>query len=167
MTDPVLSDIFKKSSELLNLAKRNAVTIGVVESCTGGLLGAAITAMPGSSSVFQGGFLTYSNRLKEELVGVNPETLNAFGAVSEQTACEMALGGRNRLGVDLAVSITGIAGPDGGTPQKPVGTVWFGLAHKGGVTAEKKVFEGLGRNRVRDHAVIQALTLLSEAVRQA
>ena len=167
MTDPILSDIFKKSSALLELAKRYGITIGVVESCTGGLLGAAISAMPGSSSVFQGGFLTYSNQLKETLVGVNAETLKAHGAVSEQTAREMAVGGQSRLGVDLAISITGIAGPDGGTPEKPVGTVWFGLADKAAVKAERKVFEGQTRNRVRDHAVIHALTLLSEAIRQA
>lgn len=163
MTDPILADIFRLSKELLNTAKANGVTIGVVESCTGGLLGAAITAMPGSSSVFQGGFLTYSNRLKQSLVGVSGQTLAAHGAVSEQTAHEMATGARERLDVDLVISITGVAGPGGGTVDKPVGMVCFGLASKNGVTTETQIFTELSRNRVRDYAVIHALSLLIQA----
>lgn len=163
MTDPILADIFRLSKELLDTAKTNGVTIGVVESCTGGLLGAAITAMPGSSSVFQGGFLTYSNRLKQSLVGVSGETLAAHGAVSEETAHQMAAGARERLDVDLAISITGVAGPGGGTIDKPVGMVCFGLASKDGVTTETKIFAELSRNRVRDYAVIHALSLLIQA----
>lgn len=166
MTDPILADIFRLSKDLLKTANANGVTIGVVESCTGGLLGAAITAMPGSSSVFQGGFLTYSNALKQTLVGVSAETLRAHGAVSEETAGEMAAGGRDRLGVDLVVSITGVAGPGGGSDEKPVGTVCFGLASKAGVTTETKLFADLSRNRVRDYAVMHALTALCEAARQ-
>ncbi|MGJ8559942.1 MAG: CinA family protein [Litorimonas sp.] len=160
MTDPILADIFRLSKELLEAAKSNDVTIGVVESCTGGLLGAAITAMPGSSSVFQGGFLTYSNTLKQKLVGVSADTLRAYGAVSEETAREMAAGARERLGVDLAISITGVAGPGGGSPEKPVGTVCFGLASKSGVTTETALFADLSRNRVRDYAVMHAMKML-------
>jgi nicotinamide-nucleotide amidase len=163
MTDPILADIFRLSKELLDTAKAKGVTIGVVESCTGGLLGAAITAMPGSSSVFQGGFLTYSNALKQTLVGVAAETLAAHGAVSEQTAGEMAAGARDRLSVDLAISITGVAGPGGGTDEKPVGMVCFGLASKNGVTTSTKIFADLSRNRVRDYAVMHALTQLIQA----
>lgn len=162
--DPILADIFRLSKELLDKAQRRGVTIGVVESCTGGLLGAAITAMPGSSAVFMGGFLTYSNDLKERLVGVSRETLRDHGAVSENTAREMAAGGRERLGVDLAISITGIAGPGGGTRDKPVGTVCFGLASSDGVTSETQLFADLPRNRVRDYAVMHAMKRLSEAV---
>jgi len=167
MTDPILADIFRLSKALLETASEKGVTIGVVESCTGGLLGAAITAMPGSSSVFQGGFLTYSNTLKQKLVGVSEDTLRAYGAVSEETASEMATGARERLGVDLVVSITGVAGPGGGSPEKPVGTVCFGLATKNGVTTETQLFADLSRNRVRDYAVMHAMTQLNEAAAQA
>ncbi len=158
--DPILVDIFRLSKGLLDQAQKKSVTIGVVESCTGGLLGAAITAMPGSSAVFMGGFLTYSNDLKKQLVGVSRETLRAHGAVSEETAQDMALGARERLKVDLAISITGIAGPNGGLPDKPVGTVCFGLATSDGVTSETQVFADRSRTRVRNHAVMHAMKLL-------
>ena len=165
MTDPILKDLFARSAALLEAAKGAGVTIGVAESCTGGLLGAAITAMPGSSAVFEGGVLTYSNRLKTELLGVPLATLEAHGAVSEQTAEAMAAGARDRLGVDIALSITGVAGPGGGSADKPVGTVCFGLASAQGVISQRKLFEGHSRNRVRDHAVLHALTLLTETAR--
>lgn len=167
MTDPILADIFRLSKELLDSALEKKMTIGVVESCTGGLLGAAITAMPGSSSVFQGGFLTYSNALKEQLVGVSEETLAQFGAVSEETAQEMARGGRERLGTDLAISVTGIAGPGGGSKEKPVGMVCFGLASDKGVETDTQIFANLSRNRFRDYAVMHAMTRLKEAIGQA
>lgn len=163
--DPILKDLFQRSQTLLDIARQHEVTISVAESCTGGLLGAAITAMPGSSAVFEGGFLTYSNRLKMDLLGVSEATLKRFGAVSEETAAEMARGTQERLGTTLAVSVTGIAGPDGGTDEKPVGTVCFGLANADGVTTNKQLFEGHSRNRVRDHAVLHALTMLTEAAR--
>lgn len=163
MTDPVLADIFRLSKHLLTKADHRGLTIGVAESCTGGLLGAAITAMPGSSSVFQGGFLTYSNRLKVNLLGVSAETLEAHGAVSPQTAREMALGAKQRLGVDLAMSITGIAGPGGGTKTKPVGTVCFGLATSSDIETDTQLFKDMTRNRVRDHTVMHALTMLRRA----
>jgi len=162
--DPVLADIFRLSKDLLEKAQTRGVTIGVVESCTGGLLGAAITAMPGSSAVFMGGFMTYSNDLKERLVGVSHDTLRKHGAVSEDTAREMAAGARERLGVDLAISITGVAGPGGGSAEKPVGTVCFGLATSDGVSSETQLFADMTRNRVRDYAVMHAMKCLSEAV---
>ncbi|MEM9600196.1 MAG: CinA family protein [Pseudomonadota bacterium] len=163
MTDPILADIFRQSKHLLTKADHRGMTIGVAESCTGGLLGAAITAMPGSSSVFQGGFLTYSNRLKEQLLGVSAQALSRHGAVSEETARQMALGAKDRLGVDLALSITGIAGPGGGTRDKPVGTVCFGLATQDSIETETRHFENLTRNRVRDQAVMHALIMLRRA----
>lgn len=162
--DPVLADIFRLSKDLLEKAQTRGVTIGVVESCTGGLLGAAITAMPGSSAVFMGGFMTYSNDLKERLVGVSHDTLRKHGAVSEDTAREMAAGARERLGVDLAISITGVAGPGGGSAEKPIGTVCFGLATSDGVSSETQLFANMTRNRVRDYAVMHAMKCLSEAV---
>ncbi len=165
MTDPVLADIFKRSADLLDAATSAGVTIGVAESCTGGLLGAAITAMPGSSAVFEGGVQTYSNRLKRELLGVPDALLEIHGAVSEEVARAMAAGARERLGVDIALSITGIAGPGGGSDDKPVGTLCFGLASAQGVISMRKVFADQSRNRVRDHAVLHALSLLTETAR--
>ena len=162
--DPILKDIFKASSDLLEAARAKGVTIGVVESCTGGLLGAAITAMPGSSAVFMGGFLTYSNALKERLVGVAADSLHRHGAVSEVVAGEMAAGGRERLGVDICISVTGIAGPGGGTEDKPVGTVCFGIATEDGVRTERQHFDAPSRNRVRDFATIHAMRRLGETV---
>ncbi len=105
--------------------------ITTVESCTGGLIARALTESPGSSQWFDRGFVTYSNAAKIDLVGVSAETLAAFGAVSEPTACEMAAGGLARSGAWLAVSVTGVAGPGGGSPDKPVGTVCFGWAGAG------------------------------------
>lgn len=103
-------------------------TLATAESCTGGMIGELITAMPGSSAAFKGGAIVYSNAEKVRQLGVRQETLDAHGAVSEETVKEMALGAVERFGVDLAVSVSGIAGPDGGTPDKPVGTVWIALA---------------------------------------
>ena len=164
MTDPVLADIFRLSKALLEAAKEADVRIGVAESCTGGLLGAAITAMPGSSAIFTGGFLTYSNQAKSDLLGVPSSLIDRYGAVSAPVALAMAQGTRDRLGTDLAVSITGIAGPGGGSPEKPVGTVWFGLASRTGVRAEVQTLTDLSRNRVRDYAVMHAMTLLTDAI---
>jgi nicotinamide-nucleotide amidase len=110
-----------------------AVTVATAESCTGGMIGELLTAMPGMSQVFKGGAIVYSNDEKVRQLGVKQATLSAYGAVSEQTAREMAQGAFERFGVDLAVSVTGVAGPDGGTPEKPVGTVWlyaWGLPHE-------------------------------------
>ena len=167
MTDPVLAKVFKASADLLEAAKAAGVTVGVAESCTGGLLGAAITAMPGSSAVFAGGYITYSNDLKHRLLGVSNYSLQKHGAVSEAVAEQMAEGARNALRVDIAVSITGVAGPGGGSDEKPVGTVCFGLATANGTTTSRELFEGHSRNRVRDHAVIHALAMLRETVREA
>ena len=164
MTDPVPKNIFKASAELLEAAKAKGVTIGVVESCTGGLLGAAITAMPGSSAVFMGGLLTYSNALKTELADVTPASILAHGAVSDVVAGEMAQGGRERLGVDICISITGIAGPGGGSKAKPVGTVFFGLSTARGTSTDHQLFDASSRNRVRDYATIHAMKMLRQAV---
>ncbi len=123
-----------------------------IESCTGGWVAQATTAISGSSAWFDRGFVTYSNEAKEELVGVSPATLAAHGAVSEATAREMAAGGLHRSGGDIAVSITGVAGPTGGTPAKPVGMVCFAWATKGGVASATHHFAG-NREAVRRRAV--------------
>ncbi len=164
MTDPILADIFRASKALLEAAKAKGLTIGVAESCTGGLLGAAITAMPGSSAVFMGGFLTYSNAMKVALIGVSEDSLKDHGAVSEIVAGEMAKGARERLGVDIAISITGVAGPGGGSKEKPVGTVCFGISTANGLQTERQHFDAPSRNRVRDYATIHAMKRLSETV---
>ena len=143
--------------EVGNLLLDNDLKVATVESCTGGWIAQTITNISGSSAWFDRGFVTYSNEAKQELVGVNSDTLIAHGAVSRQVAMEMALGGVKHSQANIAVSVTGIAGPDGGTPGKPVGTVWIGWAsqHKT-VKAEHFQFEG-DRYEVRLASVEQAL----------
>lgn len=138
-------------------------TVAVAESCTGGLLGAALTETAGSSACFVGGALTYSNEIKIGALGVSPATLAAHGAVSLETAREMAAGCRDRFGSDYALSITGVAGPDGGTPDKPVGTVCLGLAAEDGVFAGCYRF-GPHRYRNRELSVAFALDALRRSV---
>jgi nicotinamide-nucleotide amidase len=149
--------------EVVRRCRSLHTTIAVAESCTGGMLGAALTAIPGSSSVFIGGFLTYSNQSKVELVGVRASDLDAFGAVSEQVATAMAQGARTRLGATYGIGITGIAGPDGGSDEKPVGTVWIGVATPDGVKARRFVF-GTDRNMNRERSVAAALGMVLQVV---
>lgn len=135
---------------LLDVCRARGSTVAVAESCTGGMIGARITAIPGSSDVFLGGAIAYHNRPKVDL-GVPQRILETHGAVSEQTVKAMALGCRERLGADRVVAVTGIAGPGGGSEEKPVGTVWFGFAGADGVEAERYVFPG-SRQEVRARA---------------
>ena len=136
-------------------------TVSVAESCTGGLLGAALTECSGSSTYFLGGVQAYANSVKEELLGVSHETLLSFGAVSEEVASEMALGIQRLTGSDWALSTTGIAGPDGGTDEKPVGTVWVSVADSDGVYSQKLELDGT-RSEIRDCTVVEALSMLLE-----
>lgn len=140
-------------------AKPGPLTVATAESCTGGWLAKYLTDLPGSSRYFHQGWVTYTNESKVAQLGVKPETLAAHGAVSEQTVAEMAVGARQRAGTDFALSISGIAGPDGGTPEKPVGTVCFGLAHAGGVFNRTIGMFG-DRDMVRDRSAKMALTIL-------
>lgn len=135
-------------------------TLCVVESCTGGLLGAALTEVPGSSEAFVGGFLTYSNDLKSRLVGVPTSTLSSFGAVSPQTAAAMASGGRAATGADIGVSITGVAGPAGGTPEKPVGTVWISVDMRENEPDIRRFQIPGTRQAVRSWSVTAALSMV-------
>lgn len=136
------------------------LTVAAVESCTGGLLAAALTALPGSSDVMERGFVTYSNRAKIELVSVPAAAIEAHGAVSEPVARAMAEGGIARSGADVAVAITGVAGPGGGTTDKPVGLVHLAAARRGGPTVHaRRVFAG-GRAAVREASVLQALRMI-------
>ena len=148
------------AEKLVELLKARGLTCATAESCTGGGVGSAITGVAGSSAVFAGGIISYSNEVKREVLGVKAETLETVGAVSAETAAQMAEGARRLLKVDLAVSLTGIAGPDGGSAEKPVGLVWFGLATKDGTRTEKAIFRG-DRARVREQAVPHALGMLT------
>lgn len=140
-------------------------TFGTAESCTGGLIAATVTDVPGASSVFYGGIVSYVNEVKHGILGVKNETLDRFTAVSGETAAEMANGARQALGVDIAVAVTGFAGPGGGTPENPVGTVYVAAASENGVTVTENHFEG-DREAVRLQTVRKALSLLLETVRQ-
>lgn len=138
-------------------------TITTAESCTGGLLAGAITDIPGSSAVFERGFVTYSNAAKTDMLGVDPATLAAHGAVSEAVAAEMAAGARARSGADIAVAVTGIAGP-GGSEHKPEGRVCFAIADTRGARTETVEFGAIGRANVRRESVAHALAMVRAAL---
>lgn len=135
--------------------------MAAAESCTGGWIAKCCTDLAGSSAWFERGFVTYSNAAKEELLGVDAGVLETPGAVSREVALQMAQGARSRAGVNIAVAVTGIAGPDGGTTEKPLGTVWFGWSMEGGNDAELKQFCG-DRDAVRRQTVAYALQGLIE-----
>tara|TARA_R110002094_G_scaffold11916_1_gene21752 strand:- start:176 stop:658 length:483 start_codon:yes stop_codon:yes gene_type:complete len=151
------------AAQLLAKATESGVMIASAESCTGGMLAAALTDLPGSSMMFDRGFVTYTNAAKMDLLGVSAETLRTHGAVSEETADEMATGALARSDAQIAVSITGIAGP-GGSDHKPEGRVCFGLATAGKHTTATQEFGALGRDTVRVKARDHALALLLSAV---
>lgn len=152
--------------EILGLARQSSTILATAESCTAGMVAAALTDLPGSSDVFDRGFVTYSNAAKRDMLGVRAETLAAHGAVSEEVAREMAEGALAHSRAGLAVSVTGIAGP-GGSEFKPEGRVCFGLARRGGATITETVeFGALGRDRVRAATRDHALALILAALRQ-
>jgi PncC family amidohydrolase len=140
--------------------------VATVESCTGGLVAHLITEVPGSSDWFVGGYVTYSDALKSDSVGVAHDVLAAHGAVSAQVAMAMATGGRERTGADLAVAVTGIAGPDGGTPSKPVGLTYIAVADAVGVAVKRYVWSG-DRSDNKRRSAAAALALLLERVEAA
>jgi len=149
--------------QVLDACRAPGLKIATAESCTGGMVAAALTDIAGSSDVFERGFVTYSNAAKMEMLGVCEQTLAAHGAVSEEVAREMAAGALAHSRADLAVSITGIAGPGGGSANKPVGLVWFGVARRGGhIEARRQVFPDEGRAEIRRVATVFALELLLE-----
>ncbi|MHA6345815.1 CinA family protein [Roseivivax sp. CAU 1761] len=148
---------------VLDAARAAGLRIATAESCTGGMIAAALTDLPGSSAVFEFGFVTYANAAKVRLLGVDPATLERCGAVSEEVAREMALGARRVSGADIAVAVSGIAGP-GGSEHKPEGRVCFGLAHPHECRAETVDFGALGRARVREAATLHALGLVAAAL---
>ena len=148
---------------LLALCKAKKLTVTTAESCTGGLVAAAISEISGSSVVLDRGFVTYSNEAKQEMLGVTPATIDVYGGVSKECAEEMAKGALAHAQVDLAVSITGIAGPTGAVPGKPIGLVYFCAAARSGRTiAHDRKFGDIGRSQVRRASVLQALAMLTE-----
>ncbi|MDE2335369.1 MAG: CinA family protein [Rhodospirillales bacterium] len=153
------------AENVLAAARLGRVMVATAESCTGGLIAGALTAIPGSSDVFDRGFVTYTNRAKQEMLGLPPSLLASEGAVSEAAARAMAEGALARSAASFAIAVTGVAGPGGGSAQKPVGLVWFGLAGRGRTTsAERQIFPG-DRAAVRRATVERALALLAVALR--
>lgn len=152
------------AEKLLSLARSMGVMIATAESCTGGMIAAALTDIPGSSDVFDRGFVTYSNEAKLQMLGVRPETLELHGAVSEMVAREMANGALQRSQAGIVVSVTGIAGP-GGSERKPEGRVCFGIATPARTTTQTMDFGAIGRPNVRTATVQHALKLLAQALR--
>jgi nicotinamide-nucleotide amidase len=157
-------ELVEAARRVIEANRAAGLTIAVAESCTGGLVSAALTEIAGSSDVFENGFVTYANRAKIDLLGVNEDVLDTFGAVSMPVAWGMAQGALKKTGADVAVAITGIAGPAGGSAMKPVGTVMFARARRGEdpklVVADQRDFGDLGRGGVRLQAALCALELL-------
>lgn len=162
-----MSDTSALAAALLEACEARGLMIATAESCTGGLIVAALTDIAGSSAVVDRGFITYSNQAKMEMLGVSEATLKAHGAVSRETALEMAVGALAHSHAQLALAVTGIAGPGGGSAEKPVGLVWFGIARKGmPAEAEFRLFEDKGRDFIRHETVRTALGLGLKAVGQ-
>lgn len=149
--------------EIAALLEERNLTITTAESCTGGLIAATLVNVPGISGQFKEGYITYSNEAKEKLLGVSHETLERFGAVSVQTAEEMAKGARQSAGADVSVISTGIAGPDGGTDEKPAGLVYVACCYRDEVTVERHLFEG-DRQAVRRASAAAALDLVKRKI---
>jgi nicotinamide-nucleotide amidase len=147
--------------EVGNLLRQKGLTLGIVESATGGLISHLITNVPGSSDYYKGSVTAYSNEAKTKVVGVKEDTINKYGAVSHQVAEEMAQDGRKILAADICLADTGIAGPSGATPRKPVGLFYIGLSHQAGTYSQKHYFQG-SREQNKRSAVEAALSWLKE-----
>jgi nicotinamide-nucleotide amidase len=157
------NEIRAAALDVLDLCKRKKLTLATAESCTGGLLAGALTEIAGSSEVFDRGFVTYSNAAKQQMLGVASSTIEVHGAVSRECAEEMAKGALAHASVDLAISVTGIAGPSGATPEKPIGLVYFCAAlRRGHIIANERKFGDIGRVQVRRISVLHALAMLHE-----
>ncbi|MCK5424959.1 MAG: CinA family protein [Emcibacter sp.] len=156
-------EIIKLATETLQMARDKGLHLATAESCTGGLIMGALTEIAGSSDVVDRGFITYTNRAKMEVLGVSAETLRIGGAVTRETAIAMAEGALEQSSANIAVSVTGIAGPGGGTAEKPVGLVHMACASRDGVTIhEKHLFGDIGRDKVREATVVAALKLFQK-----
>ncbi|BAO44855.1 nicotinamide-nucleotide amidase [Thiolapillus brandeum] len=160
MQDAQLEQLARETGRRLEKHQLFMVT---AESCTGGWIAKVMTDIPGSSGWFEGGFVTYSNQAKMDMLGVRPDTLDQFGAVSEQVVLQMATGALANSRADVSVAVSGVAGPGGGTPDKPVGTVWFAWGNQSGIRAERCWFPG-NREQVRRQTVIHALDVLGKSL---
>jgi nicotinamide-nucleotide amidase len=159
-------DLYVRAEALVQLYRGLGLKLATAESCTGGLIAAVLTEIPGSSSVLDRGFVTYSNQAKEESIGVSGALLAAHGAVSAPVARAMAEGALRASHAHVGIAVTGIAGPDGGSPEKPVGLVFFGCASRGGRTlVQEQRFGNLGRRLVRRASVVAALDMLEAQAR--
>ena len=158
--------ILEEAARLLEFCRARGLRLATAESCTGGLIAATLTAIAGSSDVVDRGFVTYSNAAKTEMLGVPANLIAEVGAVSEAVAARMAEGARDRSEADFAVSVTGVAGPGGGSAEKPVGLVWFGLASRGQPTRTVRELFGGDRTEVRRLSVARALELMRDSVAQ-
>jgi nicotinamide-nucleotide amidase len=157
-------ELLLEAEALLAACRARGIMLATAESCTGGLIAAALTAIAGSSDVVDRGFVTYSNEAKTDMLGVPSETIAAFGAVSEPVAGLMASGAMARSRAGIAVAVTGVAGPGGGSAEKPVGLVWFGLATRGGATRnEHRIFPG-DRTAIRAATVAHAFAMIRDAL---
>jgi nicotinamide-nucleotide amidase len=156
----VADDDISIEKAILDFMESRNLTLSVAESCTGGYISHLITQNPGCSKVFFGGTVSYSNRLKESILGVKTDTLEKFGAVSEETVTEMVQGALRQFKTDYAIAVTGIAGPDGGTPEKPVGTVWVAVASSAKTDVKKLTFGNRRRQNI-ERSAISALTMLN------
>lgn len=163
---PAEAVVLAEAERLLAWLRAHGKRVATAESCTGGLVAASLTALPGASAVVAGGFVTYSNELKQSLLGVSARLLRQHGAVSEAVAKAMAEGARKRAGTDFAVAVTGIAGPDGGSEAKPVGLVFIAVAGEAGTEARRYEFSG-DRAEVRGASLRAALALLREVAEAA
>jgi len=157
-------NIIEQVAELQALCLAEGVTIATAESCTGGLLAYVLTEPPGSSAVYRGGVSAYSNEVKSEVLGVPEEVIKNFGAVSQQVASSMAIQCRSICSADIGVSLTGVAGPGGGTDLKPIGTVWAGISYRDQEYAVNLKLTG-SRTEIRKNAVHQALRLLYDTIK--
>lgn len=159
--------IRKAAAAVLDACRARGLKVATAESCTGGLVSAALTEIAGSSEVVDRGFVTYSNQAKQEMLGVSSATLRDHGAVSRQTAEEMARGAVAHSRADVTVAITGVAGPGGGSVEKPVGLVYFAAASRGGALTHQEMRYGdIGRAEVRENSVLLALAILQEIAEQ-
>ena len=155
-------DLVARVSSLL---RERGMTLGTAESCTAGMIASRIADLPGSPDILMGGIVSYANEVKTGVLDVDPEVIEKYGAVSEQCAAQMAEGARRALGCDVAVSVTGIAGPGGGTPEKPVGTVCFGVSDKNGtVTKTLHLGRNSDRGKIRRRTVAAALMYVAERI---
>ena len=157
------SDILIIANKLVKITNEKKITLSTAESCTGGLIAAAITEIPGSSSVFHRGYVTYSNLAKQQVLNVQSNELEKFGAVSKEVASQMAMGAKLTSNVDISIAVTGIAGPSGGTVEKPIGTVYIALAFKKNIKVKDFLFKG-DRTEIRMSTVRTALEIVVKEI---